>query len=147
MLVAGTLSVGWTYELADTLRRSGLVVVCEYADPFELLLRRSLAPKDAVLVSCVQDVASVHPRIRSIVDDLARVLPPIHRDIVVVDADPHEYFFRMLAEPATMHELLCRNTVPDYVRGDVIVDTVAPPHVANTPELFGEYLSTLSANV
>jgi len=143
MFVAGTLSVGWTRELVETLRCAGIPVVGEYDDPFELLLRRSLAPRDSVLVACVRDIAPMHPRARDVLDDLARVLPPIARDIVVVDADPHEYFFRMLAETSTMHDLLGRTTVPEYVRGAVIVDAVAPSHIANTPEIFREYLLSL----
>ena len=151
VVICGTFAVGWTAALVDALAARGIRAVGapEHDDPFALLIHRAKALRDGVKIVCAtpQDIAPRHPQVEALLRDLAAcMLPPLpDRLKIVMDADPHEYFAKCIADGAlgTFHELLSAEHAPAYLPGVVSKRLRTPPHLADTPGVLRDYVASM----
>jgi len=151
VVIGGTFAIGWTPALVDALAARGIRAAGapEYDDPFALLIHRAKALRDGVKVVCAtqQDIAPRHPQVEALLRELAATLLPAlpERVKIVMDADPHEYFAKCVADgmPGTFHELIAAEHAPGYLPGAVSKRLRTPPHVADTPGVLREYVAAM----
>lgn len=157
-VVTGTFAFGWTEALVDSMRRGsgGYRVIgnSTYEDPFALLLHRAKTlseDPETVMVMTKHDVTSKHPHVEALLTDLWHTLMPAvsvsNCQCLVIDADPHEYFAKCMAEGASesfdqmtsTHQL-----VPLYLstlHAQVLKRVKAPAYLADTPELLRNFVA------
>jgi hypothetical protein len=151
IVFAGTFVTGWTDDLVHALKMRGIYAIgaADTPDPFALLVHRAKHLRAGARVVCAtpEDVAPKHPQVEKILADLAlAVLPPApNRARIVIDADPHDYFAKCIAEGATgtHYEIVTAAERPPYLEGNTTKRVRAPAGLADTPGLLRDFLGKL----
>ena len=142
VIVEGTLTLGWPSDVGAALASLGYDVAVhdDASDPFALLLYRAEQIRrnpDCVVVCSRADVER-HPQIDALVGDLSSAFVPgdAARHRIVLDAEPHEFFAKCVAEGMDAR----KGEIRDHLGGKVLKRLCVPAYMVDTPGLLRKFL-------